>query len=196
MRCLARFVVLGLLPFGNPLQAEAQNVLQAHAMFQPLSYQDQSGYNGCGIRVVMTSPVPPSGVEGADISLNLSTRSGPLALLKVGSFVGTRPELAAIRTIPIHSFSLARQSDGKPVSLSAPHPSDDKHYLLAAVGMADALDVLTAMMSGEKILLSIVRKKGERAHIYAFRGALEREDGETFDACLGAIIPQIEKSVK
>lgn len=176
--------------------AHAQTVLQASATLQPLTRADNQGYSSCGIRAVITTPVPGGVVLGADFSVNLETTPRPWSLIKVGHIKGRLPDYKSLKAQPLVAFALAKESDGKPIKLSETRPAETPNFLLARAGMDDALALFTALFMGERVQLSVTKKKGGVSTVFAFSGEMEKEDFISLQSCLKVVLTRIEQQLK
>jgi hypothetical protein len=171
------------------LPCAAQNVLQAQAQYQPVTYTDEKGYKGCGIHAIVLVGGGPSGITGADVSLNVWVRPALMGIAKVAYVEANPPD---IRKFAPAKFSLSREADGVPLSFRAFQPAETEGYLMAPSEPVDTNALIISMVKGERVVVGITREGSSTEMRYAFSGKLEPADFQTFSACLR----QMTKSAK
>ena len=94
--------------------SSAQTVYQADAQYQALTYTDDRGYKGCGIRAIILHNTGLPETFGADLSVNVWVRPFTGGITKV-AFLRAKPP--SIQQIAPKSFSLSAELDGVPLQM-------------------------------------------------------------------------------
>jgi hypothetical protein len=162
----------------------AQNVFQADAQYQALTYTDSKGYKGCGIRAVVLYDTQLGELIGSDLSLNLWVRPSAFGIAKAAYLKAQPPSLKQIAPA---SFSLAAELDGIPLPMSAFQLGEDPGYIFSATSESETVNLLLSMLNGERIVVGVVEKGSAMERRFVFAAKLNPNDERTLLACLAAI---------
>jgi hypothetical protein len=176
-----RLLLAGALWLLSALPCASQQVLQAQAQYQPITYTDDKGYRGCGIHAVVLVDGGPAGITGADVSLNVWARPTLMGIAKVAYLEARPPDIRKIAPV---KFSMSREADGVPLSFPSFQPAETEGYLMAPSEPVDTNALIVSMVKGERVVVGITGKDSSTEMRYAFSGKFEPADFQTFSACL------------
>jgi hypothetical protein len=169
----------------SALPCEAQNVLQAQAQYQPLTYTDDKGYKGCGVHAMVLVDDGAHGLTGADVSVNFWMRPDMMGIAKVAYLEGNPPGL---KKIAPEKFSLSLEADGVPLKFPIFQKAETAGYLIAPTSVDDAFGLIVAMVKGERVVVGIGVKGWKTEVRYVFEAKLDPKDFKSFSACLDQVI--------
>lgn len=179
-----RLVVLYALLVAVP-NANAQNIIEAPLIGQPLVYMNAGKLSGCGIRLMIVD-TPPSPHEKArvpvwDLSFNLYLPGR--AIVKIGSYdvsvsdikSGKMREKLAITAAPAGGWLKAPDSDAT-VPLDKIQKSDDPGFILYSADASVVMALFNAQMKRAPILVGTRRVGANTDRV--FSGTVELSDAE------------------
>ncbi len=150
--------LVGILWLAMPACARAQAVIEADAaMLQPLISRDESGFKGCGIRVLLSVSRQWPKADFYDFSINFYSSSlAVTGVVKIGKQVGDLQTKKRYSEVPGPiSFWFASEQSGKAIKAKRLRSSTTKGFKL---GVVDAIPGFEAMME---------IAEGKRMHIAA-----------------------------
>jgi hypothetical protein len=169
--------------FASP--GQAQNVFQADAEYQALTYTDEAGYKGCGIRALVLHQTELPEIVGADLSVNVYFRPVLAGIVKASYLTANPP---AIKKIQPARFSISLEQDGVPLRLLQLQPAEDPGYLFSPTEESPTAKVLLAMFNGDRVVVSLLNEGEKTERRFVFAAKLSAGDHETFSACLRALL--------
>ena len=186
----AKALALALLLYATA-SVQAQQVWQSVAVASPAVYQDETGYYGCGLRVVVGMDNDAE-MHGADFSVNVFLKPQPWGGIKVGAISCTKPCNPAGRIEkPVDEFRLAEEVTGIPVEILGTVPAEQPEYKLAVVSVDNAIETLTALLGGKQMQLSVIPKGSSYRRVYSFRSELSEADFRAFNSCIGPVLDKL-----
>lgn len=171
--------------------AMAQQVWQAEAGMTPIVYQDDSGYTGCGLRVVVAFS-QGNQLVGSDFTVNLFLKPQPIGAIKVAGMKCATPcDPMKANELPVDSFRLSNEETGVPVKILEATPADRPEFTIAWITVSDAADTIMALLGGQRMQLGLMPKGSDYRQIFSFVGQISDEDARTFSACMLPVIDKI-----
>jgi hypothetical protein len=191
MRAVIGLVAAHVLLVSAP--AAAQQVRQAQAMLTPTIYQDDNGYTGCGLRVVVATP-GADGIVGSDFSVNLFSHPELFGTVKVAGMRCAQPcDPTDAKFIPIDSFRLSEEADGVPVKVLSTQPGDPPPFTFAITDLEDTVQMITALLGGKQVQLGFVPQGSATREVYSFAAeTMAERDFMSFRACVTAVLDKTE----
>ena len=190
---MTRMMVISALALGLSVPALGQQIRQAVALSAPSVYQNETGYSGCGVRVVAVVGGLAE-AEGVDFSVVFFAEPRMGGAVKVAGIKGKVPyDPKASDIVPVTDFRLSVESTGVPVDVRSTFPGDDPRYLMAAIEPEVAIETMLAIALGERMQMSILPKGAPFRFVYSFTAALAADDRRSWDACLKGVMGKLEK---
>ena len=183
------FCGLSLLAASSAL---ADQVIQAEASISPQIMQNDSGYIGCGVRVLFFTIDSTSGdVSGGDFSLMLYGPPKAGGALKAGGIKCGAPCSPSDKDY-VHGtdYRLSTVASGVPLKLGQPFPGDDPRFSMAVTGdIVGTVQLQTSLIRGERVQMAF-QPDGVPARVtYQFAAnPMPKEDVEAYTSCMRAIV--------
>lgn len=169
---------------------DADQVTPADAKLAPQIYQDDRGYWGCGVRVLILS-ADATVVKGGEFSLSVATRPSIGGMFKAGGMRCVAPcnDTDDLKYIHGRDYLLSTARDGVPLRLQRTMPADDPTFTMATTDGVDAMDVLMKIVNGDRLLFAYTPDGSNLREAFVFAAkAMTPDERASFNLCLDAIL--------
>lgn len=172
--------------------ANADQVTPAEASLSPLVYQDENGYSGCGLRVIIVS-VSLGEVRGGEFALTLFTRPTIGGLGKAGGVRCAAPcnKKQDLKYIHGSDFQISTVKDGVPAKILKTGPAEEPVFTLLILDAIQTTDLLMKLRTGERMQYSFKPDGSSYRETYSFVATpLSQDEATSFDACLDGALKE------
>ena len=182
-------------------QASAGMLIETSiALLQPQIGRDESGFNTCGIRAVVSAE--HSGyVHTYDFSINIR-HNAAAGLLKSGKSRTTKKEILAKKRIaatylpaPI-GFWISKEREGKPLVMEKLVASETKGFVIGHGDFEQSLYMIYNLIGGEKIHFVMQYPTEKTDAVISFGTVLSEAQSESLDSCIQGLLERMLKEAE